>query len=298
MNLFGMLHCRNDEWDIGLTARVPLQWVDHLLVYAHCCTDRTLEILDQIRFEPANKGRVSIFVDPEPEWNEMYHRQYLLEWGREQGATHFAIIDSDELLTANLIPDIRKMVEQTPSHHVLALPGIQLWRGLTHQRIDQPFNTTFSLAFKDQPNYSYRPKPNGDQHHNGRQPMPLTEGYKPSVDGGIFHLQFVRWNTLRYKQLKYAMTETVKYGSDYGVERIRKRYSWWDFKPVTTTMTPVEWWSYEHIPPIENLFLSGPDDGSWYADEVRKMIKEHGRERFAGLNFYGLEDSWQVGRAD
>lgn len=285
MKLIGMLPCRNDDWCIGLTARVALQWVDHLLVYAHCCTDRTIDILEQIRHET---GRLSTFVDPEPAWKEMHHRQYLLEWGRQLKATHFAIIDSDELLTANLLRTIRGLVESTPANHVLAIPGIQLWRGLTRQRIDNPFNTTFSLAFAEDALLSYRPKPNGDHHHNGRQPMPLVQGYKPLVEGGIFHLQFTRWNALRYKQIRYQLSEWLKHGGDYGIDRIRRRYSWFDFQPVTTVNVPDSWWSYAGIGDGREL-LDLRDDGSWYADEVRRIVQKHGIEQFKGLNFFGLD---------
>lgn len=275
--------CRNEEQNIGLTARVALKWVDRLLVYAHCCTDRTIDILETIQHQEG--GRIAIYIDPEPQWNEMEHRQFLLEWARQLKATHIAIVDADELLTANLLPSIRGLVEQTPAGQILSLRGVQLWQSLGHYRCDSYFRAKFSLAFLDHPSYAWRPRGQNGYEHHCRPPQPLTEGFCPQVDGGVMHLQFVRWRALRAKQALYQATELLRW-PEQGAERIARKYSWWRQEAVDLRPCFRDWWAgYEDL--LKHIDLSD-DRPSWQERELYRLIDKHGRAKFTGLDFFGI----------
>lgn len=282
MKLTGLMHVRNEECNIGLTARVALEWVDLLLVYAHACQDRTLDILDPLR----RTSPLLIHINPDPVWNEMNHRQEMLDWARQLESTHIALIDADELLTANLLPSIRSLVESTPAGQALTLPGIQLWE-LDKQRIDGLFQPKFSLAFQDDPTWSWKPK-NGYQHHN-RLPGPgKPPAYNPPVEGGVFHLQFIRKRTLKAKQARYKMIELLRWPS-LGVSVIDRRYSWWNTltDPILRPV-PASWWQeYKDRGWLSYLDLSD-DKPSWFEADIHRLITQFGRDKFDGLDLFGI----------
>src|SRR5580700_4905017 len=115
---------RNEDWVLGLTARAVLQWCDELVVGLHACTDASAKIVADVCFE--EPGRITWTEHPDPVWSEMAHRQALLDIARGRGATHIAIVDADEILTANLIPLIRGAIASVPQFSVFQLPWICL----------------------------------------------------------------------------------------------------------------------------------------------------------------------------
>lgn len=282
MSIIGLCHTRNDDWCIGYTARVACQWVDKLLVYAHACVDRTVDILEQVKRE--NSGKVCVYIDPDPEWREMHHRQFMLEWARQLKATHIAIIDSDEAITANLITEMPKLVKMTPRGEILSLNGIQLWDGAHLYRFDGRFTAKFSLAFVDDPIYNWRPRGQSQYQHHCRPPQPLTQGWCPNVEGGILHFQFARLNALRHKQLLYEMRETLLW-PEQGNAAIARKYSWWAERSGRPMLSKVpDSWMVQWL--MKHLDLT--DGYTWYEAEVNKLIKQHGKDEFAGLNDFGL----------
>ena len=102
MKLIGLMPVRNENWILGCSLRAALKWCDAMVVLAHCCTDNSFAIIDEISNEHPN--RVVAMIRPsEDEWPEMEHRQKLLDVGRALGGTHFALVDADEVLTAQLL---------------------------------------------------------------------------------------------------------------------------------------------------------------------------------------------------
>src|SRR5687768_3759320 len=110
MRLIATLPAHNEAWVIGASLRAALRWCDAVVVLLHACTDTTPAIVDAIASE--HPGRVEIIWDGDAKWSEMTHRQWMLEAARDMGATHLAIVDADEILTGNLIPQIREHAER------------------------------------------------------------------------------------------------------------------------------------------------------------------------------------------
>ena len=117
MKLVALMPVRNEEWILRLSAAVALSWCDHIVFLDHASDDETGSIL--LSLAAARPGQVTILLDPDPTWKEMEHRQALLDAGREVGGTHFALVDADEIITANLRPHIREIDDprrRNPTH--------------------------------------------------------------------------------------------------------------------------------------------------------------------------------------
>ncbi|MCP4899775.1 MAG: hypothetical protein GY906_22645 [bacterium] len=287
MTIAGLMPVRNEDWCFGYTARMALRWVDKLYILVHASGPSTQEIANTVAKE--HPDRVNTFVDPEPTWNEMEHRQGLLEAARRGGATHIAVVDSDEALTANLVPEVRGLVEQTPAGHCLALPGIHPWCGLEQYRYDGPLGCAFSIVFEDRPHYCWEPRADGYQHHR-RLPHALDQcGWSPSVpSGGVLHLQFARDRASRAKHARNQMIELLRW-PHLGAARIRRMYSWWR-QPGTRAQPQLfrnvepSWWDQELM---HHLDFSD-NGGSWYEQDVKRLLEQHGREKFQGLDLFGI----------
>ncbi len=290
MKIVAIMPVRNEAWCLSLTARAILKWVDELVILDHYSTDASREIEDQIAEEFC--GRVFVFIDLDPVWREMEHRQRLLNNARGLSATHVVILDADEILTGNLLPDIRARIEQaTQPMSVLQLPGYNL-RGGIHQ-----YHSTgiwaqrwFSVAFKDHPCAGW----SGDRLHH-REPFPAYHTFQPIMQGGggVLHLWGASERRLAAKQALYKVTERIRWPAK-SVREIDNYYNLgmysaaskgtgftdqWNFAPV-----PAAWWAgYEDL--MQYLDV---DAEPWQEAECRKLIKEHGRERFAGLDLFGV----------
>src|ERR1039458_4570452 len=128
MKLVATMPMRNEQWCVGVALRALLHWVDEVVVLDHASTDRSGEIVRQIAGE--NPGRVLILSESNPEWQEMRHRQWMLEEARLRGASHVVMVDADELLTGNLLDSIRGFIGGLPAGSILQLPWVCLARSL------------------------------------------------------------------------------------------------------------------------------------------------------------------------
>lgn len=293
---------RNESWCLGLTARAALMWCDELVMLDHASTDQTREIMNDLagEFFP----RVSSVVATDPIWDEMQHRQRLLQCARFLGGTHFAIIDADELLTGNLIGNpeldagiaihrsVRGMA-RTWDDAILQLPGYNLRHGIAEYHNNGVWgNRWFSTAFKDDPRLNWA----GDCFHH-REPMGAKlQPYRPiqQGQGGTMHLWGASERRLIAKHALYKVTETLRWPGK-SIAEIEKMYSLatkgdpqdaaygtpetWTYSPV-----PESWWApYKHL--MHHLDL---EQEPWQEAEVRRLVAEHGRERFAGLDLFGV----------
>jgi hypothetical protein len=298
MKLIGLMPVRNEDWVLGLSARVALQWCDELVILLHCCTDRSEEIVTQLAKET---GRVFVFGKDLPIWDEMYHRQALLELARTQevGATHIAMIDADEVLTANLLSPhgsvrtargatnhraiIRDYIDQLAPGQMLDLPGYNLRGSLGRYHSNGIWGKRwFSLAFKDTPEAHWV----GDKFHSRNPAGVQWRHWRPlnQEAGGVMHLWGASERRLIAKHALYKVVERLRFPAkpiqvidDLYSLAIKPRETWL-FDPV-----PADW----HHEQLEYKYCF-PDADPWQEAEVRRLVAEHGRELFNGLELFGV----------
>ena len=278
MKLVCVMPVRNEAWVIGLTARAVLMWCDELVVIDHASTDATVAELMHVRNDVG--PRIHKWTEPNGVWEEMRHRQRLLECARLRGATHIALIDADEILTGNLLPTIRDHIEATPSGAIFQLPWLQLREGICHVMTSGMWGSqNVSTAFKDQPEFHWTANDGYDHHHRHPRGKPFSPHY-PFMPawrgGGVMHLQFASKRRLLAKQSLYQCVERLRWPGrpmpDY-VRTVRES------EAAAVSPVPAEWWAgYEHLMQYLNV-----DAEPWQDRELRRLVAEHGREKFADL---------------
>jgi Glycosyl transferase family 2 len=293
MKLIGLMPVRNEEWCLGLSARVALEWCDEIVILLHECTDRSGEIAEEIRREstrwrrgigPDVDFRVHILAE-KGQWDEMRHRQEMLQRARFEGATHIAMIDADEILTGAW-KTVKSYVEVMDASHILTLPLYNLRGGIDRYHANGLWgNRIVSVAFKDDPLLHW----GGDTFHQ-REPrgkrltafQPIAQG-----EGGVMHLWGASERRLLAKHALYKITERLRW-PEKDPRDIEFMYSQCvkgglreNPKEWTYTAVPESWWApYAHWMKYLDV-----DAEPWQEAEVRRLVAEHGRETFAGLDF-------------
>lgn len=287
---------RNEDWVIGMSARAVLLWADHLVILDHCSTDQTPNIAAAISRE--HPGRVTIMTEPDPTWEEMRHRSRMLAASRALNASHYCTVDADEILTANLIPRIRSLIDTMPAHTILQLPWVCMARGIDRYYAGGIwYNNWVSMAFRDSPelHWSSGARNGYDFHHRhpmGRQPVnhqPIQQ-HVLNHGGGLMHLQFVNERRLKAKQAMYQLTERLRWPNREPVEAVRHRYqpAVYDSDPAKVRVAGAypEWWGgYEAL--LAKHF--SPASEPWQIPAMRDMLATH-PELGTGLDLFGLAD--------
>ena len=282
VKLIGLMPVRNEAWCLGLTLRVALQWCDEVMVLLHNCTDSSQQIAHELSI--ATRGRTGYTIMDDPQWNEMQHRDRLLLWARGHDATHIAIIDADEFLTANLLPMIRDAVELLAPGALLELPGYNLRNGTGQFHGNGVWgNRWFATAFLDTPALHWA----GDRFHH-REPMGCGwNRYRPihQGDGGTLHLWGASERRLRAKHALYRITERLRWPYK-SAQEVEKLYS--------LATNPTVPWSFNQVrgrawiePYADLMRYLDIDAEPWQEAEVARLLAEHGRGRFAGLDLLG-----------
>lgn len=285
MKIIAIMPARNEAWVIGLSIRAALRWCDEIIVLDHASVDETPVIIATAAAE--FPGRVHVITEPSSEWAEMSHRQRLLDAARQLAASHVAIVDADEVLSGNLIGEIREALGRLRPGQLFQLPMRNMHRSIHQYRSDHsPFGHTITtLAFADSPELAWRDR-NGYPHHQ-REPYGsrLGERYMPAqVDGGVMHLQFSSWRRLLAKHALYKASERIRF-PHRSVAEIDRLYSLApDERGLAVSKAKPSWWA-----PYADLtgFLD-IDREPWQEAEARRLVAQHGRENFSGLNLFGV----------
>ena len=312
MKLVSLTPIKNEDWCIGLTLRVLMQIVDHAVVLLHSCTDCSAEIVEMVSRE--NPGRVTALMENDRTWDEMRHRQQMLEEARRLGATHLYLADSDEVLSANLIPSSRDTISRVASGAICELPGYNLRGSLDRYHSNGIWgNRWFSCAFKDQPEAHWA----GDKFHSRNPAGVQWRNWRPikQGEGGILHLWGASERRLRAKHALYKVTERLRWPAK-NVKTIESEYTLWRETPPDTDKgdwarwpstywsapggwtfadVPREWWEHSGLYSQQCFTRGGglgPDGASaepWQEAEVRRLVQEHGgEEKFQGLDLFGV----------
>lgn len=292
MKLVGIMPVRNEAYVLGLSARVALGWCDELVVLHHASTDAGNKILWDLASEYPDRTH-DLFHD-NPVWDEMDHRQGMLETARLLEATHIAIIDADEILTANIRPMIRDAVIAMPRGYMMQLPGYNLRGSLDRYHANGIWGSRwFSLCFQDSPELHW----GGDTFH-AREPQGMKfRAYQPIAQGagGVLHLWGVSERRLKAKHALYKLTERLRW-PDKPVAEIDRQYSWaiygdpsnrsygtpyrWEYSDV-----PAAWWGQYREQWDKYLDI---DAEPWQEAEVKRLIAEYGPEPFSRLDLFGV----------
>ncbi len=271
MKLVGIMPVRNEGWILSLSVPALLEWVDELV------------ILDHASFDGAVGGfgeRVHVLHENDQTWFEMSHRQRLLEKARELDATHIAIVDADEALSACCAHSIRTGIKDLKPGEVLQPAWTHLWRGVDKYRIDGRWAAQrASMAFRDAPDLCWHTRDGYDHHH--REPFNAT-GFRFG-GGRLLHFQHASWRRLLAKQCWYKMTERVRWPNREMAASVDQKYhKTVDEVGIQRAPVPLQW--------VDGYDLSQVDltAAPWQEAACREMLAAYGEEPFIGIHRYGV----------
>lgn len=286
--IVAIMPCRNSAWVLGLSARALLMWVDELHILCHACTDRTKDIAWDLMGE-YGEARVRYLHIESGIWQEMAHRQLLLQSARVNKATHIVTIDDDEVVTGNLIPAMRKWIENLAPGIVLQLPWLQM-RGSIGTVISSGMwaEQNKSVAFLDQPDMHWEAKDGYDHHHT--HPYG-TRGYQQALapgnrTGGLMHLQMASERRLHWKQYLYKLIERKRWPDRMTPAALNAMYDpsalpdgqRWQVLPQS------DWWTaYSHLMQHLDVYAE-----PWQEAEARRLLAEN-PGLGDGLTDYGIK---------
>lgn len=273
---------RNEGWVLGLSLRAAMLFVDEMVVLDHASTDGTPDLIERIAAE--HPGRVHRLTERDPVWREAAIRQRLLDTARAAGATHLCPIDADEVLTGNLLREVRGRFAALAPGETLSLPWIALWGGLDTYRDDPSrlAQRVMILGYRDAPGLHYAPLPGGFDFHTRRLRGTAGDrsfGSERSA-GGVLHLATVDRRRLVAKTVWYKMIEAVRFPWRRSPAERDAMYAdhYLDREDVRTRPVPASWWE----PYLRWRCEVDLEAGLWYEHECRRLREEHA-EVFSGL---------------
>ncbi len=286
MKIVGLMLVRNEDWVLKASVNAALRWCDSLLMYFDRCTDDSVNI---VRDMADGRHVECMYGGFASHWDEMDVRQRMLEQGRAMGGTHFAIIDGDEILTHNNLRFIRFHFEKLQPGQLLEVPMIPVWDSLGKFRNDGSgwYHNRLTLGFRDNDGktLAWKAAEDGYQHH-ARPPKGTTgEIHRPiglGPLGGVMHLQFANRRRLLAKHVLYRMVDHLRWPGRRTVERLNQIYDDALSTPGHFTSIPEDWWGDY---PKDKIVLDGVP---WQEDEIRRLLSEHGRDTFKGLDLKGF----------
>lgn len=291
MKLIGLMPVRNEEWCLGLTLRAALMWLDEIVVGLHHIEDNSAVIAGEVGRE--YPGRIQYVAFGDPQWSEMAHRQALLETARRRGATHVAMVDADEVLTGNLLQQVRPAILALKPGFTLQLPWLALPRSVNYYITEGTWGAgqQVSMAFKDESAAHWATRNGYDFHHRNPMGLPAGRFTQPltAADGGIMHLQFLSERRLRAKQALYQATEVLRWPGRKKPEELAAMYgrAVYESSPkVAAAAVPASWWA-PYSEWMKYLDLS-EDAAPWQETTLRNLVTTYGRKHFDGLDFFGI----------
>lgn len=307
MKIIGIMCVKNEDWVLEASLHAALQWCDSIVLVDHSSTDTTYDIYNRLAshyvrrinysrwestklqkcFDPHTKGFIEIpVVDPDAPWDEMDMRQHSLVIGRKYRGTHFAIIDADEILTANLKNSVRDWAESLQPGQCMNLPMLAM-RTLDQYQNDESVwsRAQLTIMFRDDPVLTWKPAGDGYHHHH-RAPYGIAKNnFVPHTDksvGGVMHLQFANRRRLMSKHILYRMVDHLRWPGRETVDRLNEKYDEALVHSTSLSKVPEEWWRGYRKDKIRL------ETYPWQDGEIRKLIRKNGRPAFSGLDLKGM----------
>ncbi len=202
--------------------------VDKFVFYDDNSTDESVDIIKEIL-----EDRCVILNNNLKDFHESHHRSTILEYSRENNATHVVSIDCDELLSTNLLQNFNEIVSTCDKYN-LHLYQYNVVNGLDFYRQDPAYENNyrnFIISLKK----THKFDTSQSKFHTPRIPkvnlVPVM-----LKDAGFIHLQAINRKFYALKQLWYKHYEYRNY--DHTIGQINQRYdpvvNGLNFKPVTT----------------------------------------------------------------
>jgi len=284
VRLVALTCARSEDWILGVSMRVALEWVDAVVLLDHRSEDSTQAIAHDLLSEHG-PDRVRYLRRDDDVWPEMAHRQLMLEVAREMGATHLALIDADEIVTANWLPDLRTAVERLSPLETLALWMVPVWGDARHFRDDDSIwsHAYLTLAVGEDPGLAWQDREDGYCHH-ARAPR----GAKPAAQlgdrtsGGVMHFQFLNRRRLLAKHVWYRMIEHLRWPGRQTPDQLNAKYdAALNEAGMRLSELPSPW--LDVYRPLLDRHLN-LDATPWYEGAISDLLATHGRSYFAGLD--------------
>ena len=178
--------------------------------------------------------RAVIINDNLDEFNESHNRSRMLEYSRENGATHVKAMDCDELLSDNLVTNFNEVISMYDTKDVYLYWYNVVNNTLTETRNDPSYiqnHRSFILPLK----HTGKMNLGLWKYHTPRTPQ-ITLPKTMTKKYGVIHLQSINTKFYALKQLWYKHYEYVKY--KHPVNFINQRYdpvvNNLDFMPIKT----------------------------------------------------------------
>ena len=207
--IVGIMPVRNEDWCLELTLRGALAWCDAIVVLDHASTDNSYAIIQRHIERATRAGCIAMHEDATRRGMRCGIDRCLLEAARGVGATHIAMIDADEALSAPIAAHIRQAILNLPDKTVLQVPWIILRGSLNRFHKNGIWGDRWvSMAFKDSPGLRWE----GDTFHH-REPFGTEHAirFAGHEHGGILHLWGVSERRLRAKHALYKITERIRW---------------------------------------------------------------------------------------
>lgn len=289
MKLIGLMLARGEKWVVQASADAASRWCDGLVLINHGA-----DLATASAFKHGTCLRVPFVVQDvelSSAWQEMDMREQSLLLGRKMGGTHFAIIDADEVLTANYLPHVRQWFTGLAPMQCLDVPMVPVWDDPLHWRDGDKIwsYSMLTLGFRDAKNLCWRAAGDGYQHHN-RPPYgaianrctPLDR-YTEHGNGGVMHLQWANQRRLLAKHVLYRMVDHLRWPGRRTIDELNTIYDW-SLKPSGSLVeVPAEWWGTYRKDTIDVT------DVPWQEAEIHRLLRAHGRKAFEGLDLKGLD---------
>ncbi|MBI5530074.1 MAG: glycosyltransferase family 2 protein [Candidatus Doudnabacteria bacterium] len=288
-----LMPTKNDAWILEKTLKCLLLWADKIIISDQQSTDKTLDICKMF-------PQVVVLNNPNVFHSTKVRQQLLDEARKEQGNNLIFSIDSDEVVTADIIDSgILSKMEAEKIGTVFQMQWVQLWRSPEVYRDDDSVwsNSYKHFAFIDDraSNYTYE---YGVNDHNPRVPTALVENTVKLAMPKVLHFQFVNWNRMLAKQRFYRVQDFLQTKKDFwSALKINKMYFAAKEENHLQTKPVLPEWTVSYLKRGVDLKEIKEEPLYWYDLEVLRWFEKFGLKTFAYLDIWDADWDFKLQQA-
>lgn len=267
---------RNEAWILERFLAAASCWADHIVIADQGSVDGSRAI--------AEAHPKAIVVDnPSPAYDERARQELLLRTARDvtDGRRLLIALDADEALSATAFEGLEWKAA------LAAAPGtVMRWRwanvmpgGREVWIPDAPL--IFGLLDDGRAH-------GGDRIHNVRLPLPPDAPIIDFDESVVLHLQYVDWTRMKSKQTWYQCWETLQ-DPHKRPAALYRQYHHMDSIPPEDLRPFDPRWTAEYEAAGIDLLQLAETGATWWDAEILDWLQEHGPERFAKVDVWGLD---------